>query len=240
MKNWLPISGGRPNWEEIRRRWLPKVIVANLGGTTALRSVWIAWRGAYDTALSVLPFTEGNDTIERPLDHLVVRLPGRAAPIPAIPRIIETVEHALLDPLNAEEDWDQLEILLARAERNNPWMQSLWLQDRLIEALLWRTLRWTEEALAATLESAERGLPLGQTLRDAVTGLSWAIESSIYSIWMVYNEYSFRYTDETASPQLTDEDKWLLRLLTARWWHEVQRRLPIRGAMDQDNLDIVE
>ncbi len=228
---------------DVARRWL-ETTLASFGGTAGLRAAWIAWSGAYDVARSVLPRVEmipGGQAvnIRAPLDHAVGRYPREEETIPLMPLVIELLEGALRDPMASEDAWDRLAILLPRAQRGNEWFGDVsWLRDHVIDAALWQALTSLEASVPAALESIEMNRRIGQLQSDPRQGrpvarLYNSIDWSITAIGLTYAGVPFRYLPEGWDDYpvtIPIERQWLGVVLLARWWHEVQRRLPIRGA----------
>jgi hypothetical protein len=222
-------------------------VVASLGGTAGLRAAWIGWFGAYEVASSVLPRIETlRNTevvrIDRPLQNAEAHQIGTRETISVIPLLIELFLEALVDPLGSEDIWDRIHILMTRAQREDWFREIAYLNT--IDASLWQALVDLEASLPGALESLETGRRLGDihTYEDSpVSRLLNSIEFSINTIDLTYAGAPFRFIDyEVSTSRISNERRWMRMILLARWWNEVQRRLPIRDIIRDEGPDIVE
>ena len=222
--------------------------LGSLGGTAGLRRVaWIAWSAAYEVASSVLPRVEDisnteTGTITHPLQRAEVRNQ------PAIPLFIELFIEALADPIESEDIWDQIQLLVARTQRNDSWFDNIYFfREYTIDAALWRALLDLEASIPWALESIERRIRLGDIPLGNRAGnrgrpasrLIYSVKSSITAIDLTYAGAPFRFIhyEEIPTSRISDERHWMQLILWARWWNEVQRRLPIRDITQGDIIE---
>lgn len=235
------------------RRWIEHDALSRLGGAAGLYAVWFAWESAVETAESVLPFSsfhEGPFTVL--FEGMQAVHPVSRERTEALPLILELVNAGLESPMEEEEKWDQLEIILSRVERNHPWFQDLWFsRDLVVEAALWYALRRWEAAVPAALESIERNIAFGDvgeigTERWGVRFLEDSLHHSVKAIDFIYTEQDWRFL--SPDPELTAgtpmHRRWMgfdivYLLLLARWWNEVKRRMPLRDVIRPDSPDIL-
>ncbi len=241
------IAENLDRWDH--RYWL-RAMFTSLGGTAGLRTAWIAWSAAYEVASSVLPRVEDisnteTGTITHPLQRAEVRNQ------PAIPLFIELFIEALADPIESEDIWDQIQLLVARTQRNDSWFDNIYFfREYTIDAALWRALLDLEASIPWALESIERRIRLGDipvgnragNRGRPVSRLIHSVKSSITAIDLTYAGAPFRFIhyEEIPTSRISDERHWMQLILLARWWNEVQRRLPIRDITRDERPDIVE